>query len=120
MSIGDERELRQQLGTVLDAITPPDAPIRSAVRKGKLLQAGRSFGIVAGLAVAAGLTVSAPGLLRHSAGLGGASPAQPTVMVKSVCAQVPRNVREIDQPVLHAEDIPGARFAVEDCAWLKP
>lgn len=120
MSIGDERELRRQLGAVLDAITPPDAPVRAAVRRGKILQAGRSFGIVAGLAVAAGLTVGAPGLLRNSASPDGGSPIRPTVMVKPLCPEATRNVREIDQPVLHAEDIPGTKFAAEDCAWLKP
>ena len=120
MSIGDEQELRQQLGAVLDAITPPDAPVRSAVRKGKLLQAGRSFGVVAGLAVAAGLTVGAPGLLRHSVGPGGAATLRPTVMVKPLCPPSPPNVGELDQPMLHAEDIPGTKLAAEGCAWLKP
>jgi hypothetical protein len=120
MGIGDERDLRQQLVAVLDAITPPDAPVSAAVRRGKILQAGRSFGIVAGLAVAAGLIVGAPGLLRHSAGPAGGSPAQPTVMVNSVCTEPPGNVRELDQPLLDAGDVPGTKFAAEDCAWLRP
>ena len=55
MSIVDERDLRQQLDRILDAIMPPDAPVKAAARKGKLIQAGRSLGVVAGLAVVAGI-----------------------------------------------------------------
>jgi hypothetical protein len=104
MSIVDERDLRQQLDRVLDAIMPPDAPVKAAVRKGKLIQAARSLGIVAGLAVVAGIGVGMPRLLNQPARE--VSHARPTVMVEQRCGT--------------AEERPAAELATGGCAWLKP
>jgi hypothetical protein len=104
MGIVDERDLRQQLDRVLDAIMPPDAPVKAAVRKGKLIQAARSLGIVAGLAVVAGIGVGMPGLLNQPARE--VSHARPTVMVEQRCGT--------------GEERPAADLATGGCAWLKP
>ena len=104
MSIVDERDLRQQLEGVLDAIMPPDAPVRAAARQGKFIQAGRSLGIVAGLAVLAGIGVGIPSLLNHPARE--VSRARPTVMVERTCGAVGGR--------------PSAELAAGGCAWLKP
>jgi hypothetical protein len=132
MSIVDEQDLRQQLGGVLDAITPPEAPVRATARKGKLIQAGRSLGIVAGLAVVAGIGVGTPSLLNQAASEVGH--ARPTVMVEQNCTTVPGAVRGAAgrpglaavraEPPLAAKSPPGGRPAAElaagGCAWLKP
>jgi hypothetical protein len=132
MSIVDERDLRQQLGGALDAITPPEAPVRAAARKGKLIQAGRSLGIVAGLAVVAGLGVGTPCLLNRAARE--VSHARPTVMVEQNCTTVPRGVRgaaerpglvavRAEQPSVAKSPpggLPAAELAAGGCAWLKP
>ena len=131
MSIVDERDLRQQLGGVLDAIMPPEAPVTAAARRGKLIQAGRSLGIVAGLAVIAGLGVSMPSLLNQPAR--DVSHAKPTVMVEQTCATAPRGVRQAaESPAPLAgragqpsaaqatRGRPAAGLAAGGCAWLKP
>lgn len=131
MSIVDERDLRQQLDGVLDAIMPPDAPVKAAARKGKLIQAGRSLVVVAGLAVVAGIGVGIPGLLNQPARE--VSHARPMVMVEQSCGTVADGVREIigsPAPVagrtepLSAVQAAGGRPATElaagGCAWLKP
>ena len=114
MSIVDERDLRQQLDGVLDAIMPPDAPVKAAARKGKLIQAGRSLGIVAGLAVVAGIGVGIPRLLNQPARE--VSHARPTVMVEQGCGTAP--------PLSLLPALPGGRptaeLAAGGCAWLKP
>lgn len=104
MGIVDERDLRQQLDRVLDAIMPPDAPVKAAVRKGKLIQAARSLGIVAGLAVVAGIGVGMPRLLNPPARE--VSHARPTVMVEQRCVT--------------GEERPAADLVTGSCAWLKP
>ena len=131
MSIVDERDLRQQLDRVLDAVMPPDAPVKAAARKGKLIQAGRSLGIVAGLAVVAGIGVGIPGLLNHPARE--VSHARPMVMVEQGCGIVTHGVREAaggpapasgraePQPAAQAAGgRPAAGPAAGGCAWLKP
>jgi hypothetical protein len=131
MSIVDERDLRQQLDGVLDAIMPPDAPVKAAARKGKFIQAGRSLGVVAGLAVVAGIGVGIPGLLNQPARE--VSHARPMVMVERSCGTVAHGAREIVgsmAPVsgraepLSAARAAGGRPATElaagGCAWLKP
>jgi hypothetical protein len=132
MSIVDEQDLRQQLGGVLDAITPPEPPVSSAARKGKLIQAGRSLGIVAGLAVVAGIGVGTPSLLHQAAQE--VSNARPTVMVRQICTNAPLGVRRAaGRPALvvvratappaaesSAGGLPAAELAAGDCAWLKP
>jgi hypothetical protein len=131
MSIVDERDLRQQLDGVLDAIMPPDAPVKAAARKGKLIQAGRSLGVVAGLAVVAGIGVGIPGLLNKPARE--VSHARPMVMVEQSCGTVPDGAREIvgsPAPVTgRTEPLPAAQaaagrpateLAAGGCAWLKP
>jgi hypothetical protein len=105
MGIVDERDLREQLAGVLDTFVPPDAPVRAAARQGKLIQAGRSLGIVAGLAVVAGLGVGLPGLLNQPASE--VSHARPMVMVVQTCA-------------MSARDRPATELATGGCAWLKP
>ena len=112
MSIVDERDLRQQLDGVLDAIMPPDAPVRAAARQGKLIQAGRSLGIVAGLAVVAGIGVGIPSLLNQPAHE--VSHARPTVMVERTCATLADGVRQA------VRGRPAAELAAGGCAWLKP
>jgi len=132
MSILDEQDLRVQLDAVLDAITPPEAPVSAAARKGKLIQAGRSLGIVAGLAVVAGVGVGIPGLLNQPAQE--VSHARPTVMVEQACMSAPRAVRgaaiapdlitERAEPQSAADSPAGGRPAAATtaggCAWLKP
>jgi hypothetical protein len=131
VSIVDERDLRQQLDGVLDAIMPPDAPVRATARKGKLIQAGRSLGVVAGLAVVAGIGVGIPGLLNQPARE--ASHARPMVMVEQSCGTVANGVREITgspapvagrteplSAVQAAGGRPAAELAAGGCAWLKP
>ncbi len=123
MSIPDERDLRQQLGSVLDAFTPPDPPVGVTVRKGKLILAGRSIGIVAGLAVAAGIGVGMPGLLHQPASQA-VSRVRPTVMVEQVCPGAPGYAAgRPGQPVLttvRIGELPAAELAAGGCAWLKP
>jgi hypothetical protein len=131
MSIVDERDLRQQLDGVLDAIVPPDAPVKAAARKGKLIQAGRSLGIVAGLAVVAGIGVGMPGLLNQPARE--VSHARSTVMVEPRCGTAAHGVRAAvggpapasgrGEPLSAARAAggrPAAEPALGGCAWLKP
>lgn len=128
MSIADEQDLRQQLGGVLDAITPPEAPVTAAARKGKLIQAGRSLGIVAGLAVVAGIGVGTPSLLNQTASE--VSHARPTVMVEQICTTEPHGAARrpalvalrADQPPATESPggLPAAELAAGGCAWLKP
>jgi hypothetical protein len=132
MSIVDEQDLRVQLDAVLDAITPPEAPVSAAARKGKLIQAGRSLGIVAGLAVVVGFGVGIPGLLNRPAQE--VSHARPTVMVEQACTSAPRAAEgPAIAPDLAAERAetraaaysptggrPTAAITTGGCAWLKP
>jgi len=132
MSIVDEQDLRLQLDGALDAITPPEAPVSAAARKGKLIQAGRSLGIVAGLAVVVGIIVGIPGLLNQPARE--VSHARPTVMVQKTCTTAPRGaggaavapgpVSERAEPNSAADSPRGGRptaaIAAGGCAWLKP
>jgi hypothetical protein len=132
MSIVDEQDLREQLHAVLDAICPPEAPVSAAARKGKAIQAGRSLGIVAGLAIVTGIGVGIPGLLNRPAIE--VSRARPTVMVQQTCTTVPRGVQgTADTPELVAERAgprsaadsprggrPAPAITVGGCAWLKP
>lgn len=128
MSIADERDLSERLSGVLDVITPPEAPVSAAVRKGKIIQARRSLVIVAGLAVVAGLGVSTPALL-HQAGRQAMSRAKPTVMVQQICPYVARGIRaagrQPDVVTLRAAKpsaggLPAAELAAGGCAWLEP
>ena len=64
MSVDDERDLRRQLGGVLEAVTPSPAPVAATVRRGRLLRVRRRAAVAAGLAVVAGVAVGVPGLLR--------------------------------------------------------
>ncbi len=132
MSIADEGDLRRQLGRALDAITPSEAPVSAAARKGKLIQAGRSLGIVAGLAVVAGIGVGTPSLLKQAASE--VAHAKPTVMVEQTCTTVRHGlqgavgrpdlvaVRAEHPPAVEspAGGLPAAELAAGDCAWLKP
>jgi hypothetical protein len=132
MSIVDEHDLRVQLDAVLDAITPPEAPVSAAARKGKAIQAGRSLGIVAGLAIVAGIGVGIPGLLNRPAVE--VSRARPTVMVRQACTTVPHGAQgtaiapelaaQRAEPGSAADSPRGGRPAPEiaagGCAWLKP
>jgi hypothetical protein len=128
MSIVDERDLRQQLDGVLDAIMPPDAPVKAAARKGKLIQAGRSLGVVAGLAVVAGIGVGIPSLLNQPARE--VSHARPMVMVEQSCGTSVREIIGSPAPaagrtgpllaVQAAGGRPATELAAGGCAWLKP
>jgi hypothetical protein len=131
MSIVDERDLRQQLDGALDAITPADAPVRAAARQGKLIQAGRSLGIVAGLAVVAGIGLGMPGLLDRTARE--VSHVNSTVMVEQTCTTEAHGVRQAPgspapvaeraKPAFAAQaeaGRPAAELAAGGCAWLKP
>ena len=120
MSIVDERDLRERLGGVLDAITPSPAPVGATLRNGKIIRAGRNIGITAGLAVGAGLVVAAPALL-HQPARPEVSPVRPMVMV---CPSVPHSVRESARQhelmVLRAGGLPAAELVAGGCAWLVP
>jgi hypothetical protein len=122
MSVADERDLRQQLCTVLAAVTPSEPPVRSAVRKGKIIQARRSLGIVTGLAVVAGTGVGIPGLLHDPVGRA-VLPARPTVAVERICPNTPGGVSErASSPELvtmRPADLPAAELAAGSCAWLR-
>jgi hypothetical protein len=132
MSIVDEQDLRLQLDGVLDAITPPEAPVSAAARKGKLIQAGRSLGIVAGLAVVAGIGVGMPSLLNQPARE--VSHARPTVMVQETCTTAPRGSQgaAVTQRLVAERaarpsaadpatgERPAAAIAAGGCAWLRP
>ncbi len=131
MSIVDEQDLRGQLAAVLDAISPPEAPVSAAARKGKVIQAGRSLGIVTGLAIVVGIGVGIPGLLNRPAVE--VSRARPTVLVQQACTTVPRGTQATAiTPELAAEraeprsaDAPGRgrpapTITAGGCAWLKP
>jgi hypothetical protein len=123
MSIVDERDLSEQLGSVLDAITPSPAPVAAALRGGKVIRAMRNIGITAGLAVAAGLVVAAPGLLHQPTRPGG-SPVRPTVLVRQVCPSVPHGMRgSARQPglvVRRSEGLPATDLLAGRCAWVVP
>jgi hypothetical protein len=131
MSIVDERDLREQLAGALETVVPPDAPVRAAARQGKLIQAGRSLGIVTGLAVVAGLGVGLPGLLNQPASE--VSRARPMVMVVQTCASLAHTIPEAAggqapgsgraEPLSAAQVAggrPAAGLAAGGCAWLKP
>jgi len=81
MSVDDERELRRRLGGVLEAVTPPPAPVAATVRRGRLIRARRRVVVAASLAVVAGLAVGVPVLLRHSGIAETESPGHPSVTV---------------------------------------
>jgi len=132
MTIVDEQDLRVQLDAVLDAISPPEAPVSAAARKGKVIQAGRSLGIVAGLAIVAGIGVGIPSLLNRPALE--VSRARPTVMVRQTCTTVPSAAQGTAatpgaaaaraEPWSAADWPRGGRpapaVAEGGCAWLKP
>jgi hypothetical protein len=123
MGVADGRDLRQQLATVLGAITPSEPPVCSAVRKGKIIQAGRSVAIVTGLAVVAGIGVGTPALLREPASQA-MSRTRPTVVVQPLCPGTRHGVSELaSQPELMGTrfgELPAAQLAAGSCAWLKP
>jgi hypothetical protein len=123
MSIVDERDLSEQLSSVLDAITPSPAPVGAALRNGKLIRARRNIGITAGLAVAAGLVVAVPGLV-HRPGHPGGSPVRSTVMVRQLCPGASHGVRgPARQPEVvagRAGGLPAAELVAGRCAWLMP
>jgi len=132
MTIVDERDLSERLSGVLDAITPSEAPVGATLRNGKLIRARRNVGITAGLAVAAGLVLAAPGLMHHPAHPG-MSPLKPMVMVRQACPAVRHGLRgSARQPgslagraggVTAAElvaGLPAAELAAGRCAWLMP
>jgi hypothetical protein len=64
MSVDDERELRQRLGAVLEAVSPSPAPVEATVRRGGLIRLRRQVSVAAGLAVVVGVAVGVPALLR--------------------------------------------------------
>ena len=64
MSVDDERELRQRLGGVLEAVNPSPAPVGATVRRGRLIRLRRQISVAVGLAVVVGVAVGVPGLLR--------------------------------------------------------
>ena len=66
MSISDEQDLAGRLDQAFQAITPREAPLDQAVRRGRLIRVRRRFAAVAGVAVvAAGIAV--PVLLNQQA-----------------------------------------------------
>jgi hypothetical protein len=120
MTIVDEQDLRLQISSVLDAITPSEAPVRATIRKGKIIEAWRSLGIVAGLAVVAGIGVGTPGLLHQPV----RQTARPTVMVQPICPTPRYGVSEPAHPpelaALATGELPAAGLAAGGCAWLVP
>jgi hypothetical protein len=65
MSIEDERELRQRLDGVLEAVTPSPAPVAATLRRGRTIRTRRRIGVAAGLAAAVGIALAAPGLVHQ-------------------------------------------------------
>ena len=79
MSIDDERELRERLDGVLEAITPSPAPVAATLRRGRTIRTRRRIGVAAGLAAAVGIALAAPGLVHRLAHPEPIAPAKPIV-----------------------------------------
>ena len=65
MSIHDERELRQRLGGLLDAIEPSPAPVARTARQGRGIRMRRWISVAAGLVLIAAGAVVIPGLIQQ-------------------------------------------------------
>jgi hypothetical protein len=65
MTIDDERELRERLDSVLEAVAPSPPPVAAALRRGRTIRARRRVGAIAGLAAAIGIALAAPGLVHQ-------------------------------------------------------
>jgi hypothetical protein len=64
VSIQEERELRERLGGLLDAVTPRQAPVIAAVQRGKGIRMRRRIAVATGLAVLVGGAVLTPVVLH--------------------------------------------------------
>ena len=93
MSSDDERDLRQRLGSALDTITLPPAPVDAVLRKGKARRTRRHVGAAIGLAVVVGIGVAVPALVHQAVHQAPVSPAKnPTVTVNPVGPGSPRGL----------------------------
>jgi len=90
MSIEDERELRQRLDGVLEAVTPSPAPVAATLRRGKTIRTRRRIGVAAGLAAAVGIALAAPGLVRQIVRQTPSAPARPVVTAYQPGPRAPR------------------------------
>jgi hypothetical protein len=122
MNVTDERDLRRQLGTVLYAVTPSEPPVKSTVRKGKIIQVRRSIGIVTGLAVVAGIGMGTPGLLHDPVGQAVPS-TRKTVVIERICPNpldgVSGRTMQPELVTMRAGELPAAELAAGSCAWVK-
>ena len=93
MSSDDERDLRQRLGSALDTITLPPAPVDTVLRKGRARRTRRHIAAAAGLAVVVGIGVAVPALVHQAVHEAPVSPAKkPTVTVNPVGPGSPRGL----------------------------
>jgi len=79
MSIDDERDLRERLDGVLEAITPSPAPVAATLRRGRTIRTRRRIGVAAGLAAAVGIALAAPSLVHQFARQAPEVPTKPIV-----------------------------------------
>jgi hypothetical protein len=82
----DEQDLRQQLGRVMEVVTPSPAPVGPTVRQGRGIRVRRRAGVAAGLAAVVGVAVAVPSLL-HAAAQAPVSPTPPSVTVNPAGAE---------------------------------
>jgi hypothetical protein len=66
VSIQDERELRDRLGTLLDDIEPAPAPVGRAMRQGRGIRVRRRVAVALSLAVLAGGVAALPVILANA------------------------------------------------------
>jgi hypothetical protein len=93
MSSDDERDLRQRLGSALDTITLPPAPVDTVLRKGRARRIRRHIAAAAGLAVVVGIGAAVPALVHQAVHQAPVSPAKnPTVTVNPVGPGSPRGL----------------------------
>jgi hypothetical protein len=65
MTIGDERQLRAQLGIALDEFSPGPLPLDAVVRQGRAVRFRRRVTAIAGVVIVAAATATAPALARQ-------------------------------------------------------
>jgi hypothetical protein len=73
MNIGDERDLRAQLGVALDEVASRPLPLGSVIRQGRAVKIRRRVTAAIGVAVIAAAAVATPAVLHSLAGPAGPS-----------------------------------------------
>jgi hypothetical protein len=94
MNIGDERDLRAQLGVALDEVASRPLPLGSVIRQGRAVKIRRRVTAAIGVAVVIAAAVATPAVL-HSLSQGPVVPATPTHYHVSVHAPGPGTPRGV-------------------------